>query len=626
MLLIPAFILFAGIDYIFQTLMSVSSWPAFIITFFIILYFRDFWQKRLERLFMPQRQRLIANALKILQLLNYRLNSSRRYSEVLSALEEAFNKLFVDQPFAFFIADNGECKLANSSSTARKKLRNIKLQQEYFSFADEDPLVVDVGQSSIPEKIQKKLLQVDLTQILPFYGQNRLAAVLFVNYQRLHLLHIPPVQTLFEQIQKKTGLILENSALFADLEKKHSETRKIIEVSRQLLSSFDTQKILDFIISTLKTLIPFNAAAIFILDKSGKRLLMTSSYGYDLRLIKNLRLKVGQGACGWVAQTKQIIVMDDVHKSSHYYEIRKQTRSQLSIPMVLNNDVLGVICLESDQPAFFRREQLEVLQIFTSLAVIAIHNARQLKIHLAKKAMEDELLNAGNVQKQLLVQRLPHMEHLTYTALNRPSLIMSGDLYDFIRFNNQTIGMAIGDVSGKGAAAALMMALILAGLRSHSKAFHTACDVVYRLNNLLTETTLEGRYATFFYGIFEIDAGRIIYTNAGHNPPILIKANGKTVRLEKGGIVLGYLQDWQYIQEEVGFYEGDLFVAYTDGVTECMNKSGEEFGEERLLTILQKHRRLAVFDIKKRILDEIYRFSGKQTPTDDITLIIAKRM
>jgi len=211
-LLIPALLIFTGIDFILRAILPTSSGPAFIITFFIILYFRSFWQQSLERLFMPQRQRLISETVNLLQLLNYRLNSSRRYDEVIKALEEAFSKLFSGRPFALYISADDACKLVVSPPGIRKKLRGFKLPHKNFRFTDEEALVIDVQQSALPENIRQKLLQEDLTQILPFYGQSRLAAMLFVNYRRLSLLRIPPVQTLFEQIQKKTGLILENSA------------------------------------------------------------------------------------------------------------------------------------------------------------------------------------------------------------------------------------------------------------------------------------------------------------------------------------------------------------------------------------------------------------------------------
>jgi len=267
---------------------------------------------------------------------------------------------------------------------------------------------------------------------------------------------------------------------------------------------------------------------------------------------------------------------------------------------------------------------VDTLRLFAQLAAIAIFNASQLSVLLAKRALESDLINAGIVQKKLLLQIFPNVKGLKTYAVNIPSKFMSGDLYDIIRYNESTIGIAIGDVAGKGAPASLMMALILAGLRTEKKSFLTACDMVYRLNNLLAETTIEGKYATFFYGVFSLEQNKLIYTNAGHNAPLFIKANGEIVRLEKGGIVLGYISDWEYVQDEIDWLPGDLLVAYTDGISETMSASEEEFGEDRLLEIILKNRKQSVYKIKNCIISALKEFSGTDSPDDDMTLVICK--
>jgi serine phosphatase RsbU (regulator of sigma subunit) len=325
-----------------------------------------------------------------------------------------------------------------------------------------------------------------------------------------------------------------------------------------------------------------------------------------------------------VAENKQIDVISDVGKAEHYYGLRKETKSQISIPLIYNDEVLGVLCLESDRYGNFNQKSIGILKNFSQLTAIAIHNARNVEIIRAKKAFENELISAGAVQRGLLKKAFPKIERLQYTAINIPSKIVSGDLYDVINFNKSTLGIAIGDVSGKGAPAALMMTLILAGLRSQKQTFLTVCDMVYRLNNLLYESTIEGMYATFFYGVISTDKNRLYYTNAGHNAPFLIKSGGQVQKLNEGGIVLGYIPDYSYTQAEIEFNKGDLFVAYTDGITETMNGDDEEFGEERLLHIILENRSLAVFKIKEKIVQAVKDFSDSDFFDDDLTLLICK--
>jgi sigma-B regulation protein RsbU (phosphoserine phosphatase) len=397
-------------------------------------------------------------------------------------------------------------------------------------------------------------------------------------------------------------------------------------LSHKILSSLDTQNILDFILDTLKNIIDYSAAAIFLLDKNGKRLLNTGSRGYDTDIMNNLHLKVGQGACGWVVKTKQIDVLDDVSSSRHYIQLRKNTRSQASIPLIFEEDVLGVLCLESDQPAFFKEDRVDILRLFANQTAIALHNARQVEVQTVKQAFEHELINAGKVQQGLLPRQIPQIGDLKIVAFNIPSKIVSGDLYDITKLNESSAGLAIGDISGKGAPAALMMALILAGLRTQNKSFSTTCDLVYRLNDLLCQTTIEGKYATFFYAVINAEKESLVYTNGGHNPPLLFRATGEILSLTEGGIVLGFLPGYEYTQEETAFKKGDLLVAYTDGVTETLNAKEEEFGEARLISLISKHRTKSVHDIKEKIIQELKSFSSVESPADDITLILCQHL
>jgi sigma-B regulation protein RsbU (phosphoserine phosphatase) len=152
----------------------------------------------------------------------------------------------------------------------------------------------------------------------------------------------------------------------------------------------------------------------------------------------------------------------------------------------------------------------------------------------------------------------------------------------------------------------------------------TACDIVYRLNNLLYESTTENNYVTFFYAVVNTESKKIIYTNAGHNAPILLRKNGEIVRLQTGGIVIGFLQNFEYRQEELNFTPGDILLLYTDGITETMNARNEEFGEERLIATLKANKDKNVYDIRKAIIQEVQKFSARKAQDDDMTLLVCK--
>ncbi len=591
-------------------------------TALLLILFNDGLKLFIRKITSKRYYGIITSAKKTLENLNHNLNRAVRYHNVTKLLIDAFKSLFADLPHAFYILENDKYYLTHHLHINNSEIILSDFDQSALRNVEENRLSYRLDQLHLVAK-KKQLYQSErLTTLLPFRGHNQIFAFLLIDRNAISFRNDQTTWNMFEKIQKKAGLVLENSALIIDLEKKNYETRKLFEVSKKILSSLDTKKILDFILSSLKTLINYDAAAIFLLDKSGKELLSLSSEGYPPGLNERLHLKMGQGAIGWVAQTRQIDLLDDVRKAKHYIEIRPETLSQISIPLVFNDYVLGVICLESNRLGYFKQSEADILQLFAHQAAIAIYNARQMDIILAKQAFEHELVNAGTVQKGLLVQQFPHIDDFAFTAINIPSKLVSGDLYDIIRDDETTAGIAIGDVTGKGAPAALMMTLILAGLRSQKISFMTVCDLVYRLNNLLYDSTIEGKYASFFLCVCSLKNNKLIYTNAGHNPPIFVKADGTIRKLEKGGIVLGFLANQEYIQEEVNFNGGDTVIAYTDGVTESMNRAGEEFGEERLMRLIKKHRHLTVIELKQKILDALEKFSDFQNPSDDITLLI----
>ncbi len=561
----------------------------------------------------------------ILEKLVHNLVGSIRYQEVKKLLFEAFGKLLPETPHAFYLWDNDHYYLSHYSNIEHSKNLPITIGSSYFKDINLNKEHLNVEKDLLLPSIKINALKnADLSELFSFSGHNQIFAFLLTTNDAKKLLDREPIKKPFKRVQKKAGLILENTGLFIDLERKNFETKKLIEVSQQVLSSLDIKTILDFILDVLSTLISFDAAVIFLVDDDEDSLKSASSRGYENTDPEILNLKVGQGSAGFVVQSKNIEVINNVKEAEHYCAAREATVSQIALPFLFDGTVLGVLTLESDREEFFKQNEIELLKMFANLVAVAIYNARQVEIRLAKQAYEHELINAATVQKGLLIRRVPNIENLSITAENTPSKIVSGDLYDFRKITDNALGFAIGDVAGKGAPAALMMTLVLAGFRSQNKTESTTCDVVNRMNELLTQTTIEGKYTTFFYGIISMDRDKIIYTNAGHNPPILMKKNGDVRYLDTGGIVLGFMDAQDYKQEEIEFESGDILVAFTDGVTETMDINENEFGEDRIIEILKKHQHKSVYEIKEIIYNSLKSFSNYKLNADDLTIIIAK--
>ncbi|MDR0310863.1 MAG: SpoIIE family protein phosphatase [Acidobacteriota bacterium] len=259
---------------------------------------------------------------------------------------------------------------------------------------------------------------------------------------------------------------------------------------------------------------------------------------------------------------------------------------------------------------------------------------RQLiKERVEKERLEREIEIAREVQERLFPNGAPRMKHLEIVGACLPARVVSGDYYDFIPFGEDSVGLVVGDISGKGISAALLMASLQAALHSNVMYLNDAADesggrnvaeIVERLNRQIYNYTGTNRFASFFCAHYDGSEQTIIYCNAGHNPPLHFHG-GECRRLDVGGTVVGIFPESTYEQETLRLAEGDMIVAYTDGLTECTDINGEEFGEERLIELIQDNREMPLEDLSEKVLESVLAWSSTEEQADDITLIIARQ-
>ena len=242
----------------------------------------------------------------------------------------------------------------------------------------------------------------------------------------------------------------------------------------------------------------------------------------------------------------------------------------------------------------------------------------------AERRLAQELEIAMQVQSRLFPQELPPLRTLEYAGTCRQARQVGGDYYDFLAAGRERLCLVIGDVAGKGIAAALLMANLQANLRSQCAiGLDDPAQLMQSVNRLFCENTPENAYATFFFSEYNDQTGRLRYANCGHLPALLIRANGEVVRLESTATVLGRFSCWECTVGETALFVGDTLALYTDGVTEAGSPDGEEFGEQRLLDCLQLHRASPSHLIVSALIDEVHRYSPYEQQ-DDITMIVAK--
>jgi len=302
-------------------------------------------------------------------------------------------------------------------------------------------------------------------------------------------------------------------------------------------------------------------------------------------------------------------------------------QSELLLPLAVRDKLLGFISLgpkRSEEP--YTGSDVRLLKSVAAQTGLALENANLLQT-VADEVAKRERLNreveiAREVQERLFPQKLPEIAGIEYTGHCRPALGVGGDYYDFLALPQGHLGIAIGDVSGKGIAAALMMASLQASLRSEAtRAPENLAAAVANVNRLVYEASASNRYATFFYGQYDPVRRTFDYVNAGHNPPMLFRGN-EVIRLEAGGTVIGLVEGAPYQQGSVCINPGDILIAFTDGISEAMNLDDEEWGEDRLMETVRNSNVKTSQDLLERIFAAATEFAGAAPQHDDMTLVV----
>jgi serine phosphatase RsbU (regulator of sigma subunit) len=303
----------------------------------------------------------------------------------------------------------------------------------------------------------------------------------------------------------------------------------------------------------------------------------------------------------------------------------EQRRVALILPLVSHDRLVGVLGLgfkmEQDD---YTSEELQILSSLASQVAMASENLRLLEENIDKRRMEQELQVARKIQEGFLPQVIPVTQGLQVAAHSRFCLEVAGDYFDVINHNSGETVLAVGDVSGKGAGAALIMANLQASLRTAVGFGLRLADIVARINDLIYRNTPPEQYITFFVGVYDPGQQRLTYVNAGHNPPVLVRKNGGAELLTTGGLILGGMPAMLYEQETITLSEGDMLLLYTDGVSEAMNSENEEFGDDRIRNLLETNRHLPPQGLLELLETTVVEFRGASLFEDDFTLLLAK--
>ncbi len=286
--------------------------------------------------------------------------------------------------------------------------------------------------------------------------------------------------------------------------------------------------------------------------------------------------------------------------------------------------VIGLVYLDTrDVSHSFDEDDLRLLTALANVAAAKIENVRLLEESLEKRRMEQDMQVAAEIQRGLLPDGAPEVPGYGVTGINQPCRTVGGDYYDFA-LEGENLLLALGDVSGKGTGAALLMTVLRAAVRAHW-GLPDLSEAASRINRTVFENTPPGKYITFFFARLDPATGRLLYVNAGHNPPLLLRADGRLETLRDGGMALGFFDTVSYDLGQAELQPGDSLVIYSDGVTETWNAAGDEWGEEGLSRALAAAGGLDAASLQERLLEEVESFEEGAKATDDRTLVVLRR-
>jgi phosphoserine phosphatase RsbU/P len=402
------------------------------------------------------------------------------------------------------------------------------------------------------------------------------------------------------------------------------ELRLMKEISRKISTATDSAEVLNFILDSARKVVDYDAAAILLFDEESRTARFVAGSGYREDAGFEVSLANEDSIVGWVISTGECVIAAEVGQNPHYLNRRPETRSQLTVPITIDGKVIGAFNLESDPPDSFNDDDLEWLLVLATEVAISIDRANHRQELLERKRLDEELRIAREVQLSLLPATAPNLEGLDIAGINIPSRDIGGDYYDFIPIIDGHLGIVIADVVGKGVPASLIMASFRAFLRAEIRNNYAIRTVFYRVNNLLHEILKPHQFVTAFYGVFDLERRRFTFSNAGHNPPVLMGPDKECRQLGCGGTVLGLFEGTSYEEDFIDLAPGDLFVLYTDGLVEAQNKEGQMFGYQELARLVRANADLHADQLCETIYEEMRRFTGESHPEDDTTVVVAK--
>jgi phosphoserine phosphatase RsbU/P len=457
---------------------------------------------------------------------------------------------------------------------------------------------------------------------VPLISRGHLVGVLDVQSTNLNA-YTEQDRRLLRLIGARVAASIENARLYRRVERQNRTMKTLVHLSQEFSSILDLDELLTKIAGTVRALINYDAFSVFLVDNTERLLRNRFSVRYD-KEVKIDNVPLGMGITGSAVELREAVRVTDTSKDPRYIARHPGIRSEVAVPLIVQDRVVGVLDVESERLGFFTEDHKRTLSLLAPQIASSIENARLYEeLALREQRMEQDLKAARKLQRVLLPRTAPELAGLETGIRSRPAREISGDVYDFFVPGDDDAIIAFGDVSGKGAAAALYGALISGFLRTLAPRRRNPSELIKLLNETLLERKVDAQYATLCIARWKPSLRRITLSNAGAEP-LFICRRGEIIKPKAEGVPIGLLEDREYDQVEIQVEPDDAILFFSDGVEDQLNTQGEDYSRARVAKLLKRHAEESAQSIANAYFEDLDDFRGPTGITDDQTVVVLK--
>jgi phosphoserine phosphatase RsbU/P len=420
-------------------------------------------------------------------------------------------------------------------------------------------------------------------------------------------------------------LLEENRRLKIAIE----ELSALNDIATAITSNQSVENVVDLIVRKCIKHLKVQQAVVMLLDEKDIANPFRTMIRKQETVNNILPLRLDTQLTGWMLKNKSPLLINNFKEDNRFNFIVKEEfpiTTLLSVPMLLKNKMMGLLTVfNKHSDSGFTNEDQRMLSIMAAQSAHIIENARLYEEEQVLIKFREEMRLANDIQVNLLPKSKPVIPGYLIDGKSIPAKDVGGDYFDFIPLPNNDFVFCLGDISGKGIPAALLMANLQASLRGQTLMNIQCKDCIEFTNNLLYNSTDSSKFATLFYAVLHPSENKITYCNAGHNEPILIDHDGNVSRLKEGGLIVGVMPNLNYLEKTIDITSGSVLIVFSDGITEIMDSNEQEFGEDRLIKLIKNNSSLSACDMIDLIINTVNQFAGNSEQMDDMTLVIIKR-